>query len=305
MLSTSDKPMHPRMLRAQSIVKRTKEGLRVSMGGSASSEVSEEAEAGLHACMDELVAALNKLVGTGLEAELHAELSELLMGELAPYLGRIPLVGAFSSPEDGRVVTTKLHDALAIPLDGNSSVDHLDGWLRAQPSMNALVAIPDACLKATGRMADRAVDGPIWVLGADHPRVALGLESAGGKRPIVRIDWTPPQRLPEAGEAPALIVLPGLLEALPDRHAIRLLSGLRTALCPGGRLVASALVPSPDAAFVDLVLGWPTHRRKPAQLLDLFILAGLAIVADVPAPEPGLVVVAQDKSDAMSSSSEV
>jgi hypothetical protein len=84
-----------------------------------------------------------------------------------------------------------------------------------------------------------------------------------------------------------------------------LLSGLRTALRPGGRLVASALVPSPDAAFVDLVLGWPTHRRKPAQLLDLFILAGLAIVADVPSPEPGLVVVAQDKSDVMSSSSEV
>jgi len=255
--------------------------------------------------MDELTAALNKLVGTGLDPALHADLSELLMSELAPYLNRVPLVGAFTAGTDGRVVNVQLHDALSLPVEGSSSVAHMDSWLRDQPSINGLQSIPDACLKATGRMADRAVDGPIWVLGADHPRVALGVEQAGGNRPIVCIDWSPPQPLPESTDAPALIVLPGLLEAVPDRYAIRLLAGLRSALRPGGHLVASALVPSSDAAFMDLVLGWPTHRRKPAQLLDLFILAGLAIVADIPAPEPGLVVVAQDKSGAMSDSSEM
>jgi len=305
MLSTTHTAVHPRMLRAQSIVKRTKEGLRTSMGGSSSSEVSGEEGAGLRACLDELTASLDKLVGTGLEAELHAELSGLLMNELAPYLGRVPLVDAFSATDDGRVVTDQLHDAFVLPLDGNAWVEQVDSWLRSLPSMNALIGVPDACIKATGRLADRTVDGPIWVLGADHPRVALGLEQAGGKRNITQIDWKPGQSVPETGESPALIVLPGLLEAIPDRHAIRLLSGLRSALAPGGCLVASALVPSEDAAFVDLVLGWPTHRRKPAQLLDLFILAGLAIVADIPSPTPGLVVVAQDKSDAMSNSSEM
>ena len=82
------------------------------------------------------------------------------------------------------------------------------------------------------------------------------------------------------------------------------MSGLRSALKPGGRLVASALVPSADQAFTELVLGWSTHRRKPAQLLDLFILAGMAIVADAPSPQPGLVVIAQDKADAMSNPTE-
>ena len=160
-------------------------------------------------------------------------------------------------------------------------------------------------MKVTGRLADRVVDGPIWVLGADHPRVALGLEQAGGNRAIVPMTWSPPEGLPTWDEDPALIMVPGLLEAVPDRHAIRLLSSLRGALRPGGRLVASALVSSPDSAFTDLVLGWPTHRRSPSQLLDLFILSGLAIVADAPSPEPGLVVIAQDKSDAMSNSSEI
>jgi len=293
------------MLRAQTIVKRTKSGLRAFMGSSASSEVSVEATEGMRACMDELTMALQKLVGSGLEASLHQELSEMLMNELVPYLGRTELVAAMARDERGQVVTPKAHSALAHAEQGSSPVGAIDTWLREQPSLNALIGVPDACMKVTGRLADRVVDGPIWVLGADHPRVALGLQQAGGNRTIVPVEWSPPNPVPDLGEAPALVVVPGLLEAVPDRHAIRLLSALRSALRPGGRLVASALGPSTDSAFVDLVLGWPTHRRSPAQLLDLFILAGLAIVADAPSPEPGLVVIAQDKSDAMSSSSEV
>ena len=304
MFPTADTKTHPRMLRAQTIVKRTKAGFRAHMGNSASSEITTESDAGIRACLDELSASLQKLVGSGLEGALHREISEMLMNELSPYFGAVPLVAALTPNEDGRVVTERAHLELLQENNGSQPTDHIDAWLRALPSINAFAAVPDACMKVTGRMADRVVDGPIWVLGADHPRVAMGLAQAGGKRMIVPIEWSPPHDLPAAQEAPALVMVPGLLEAVPDRHAIRLLSSIRKALRPGGSVVASALAPSDDSAFADLVLGWSTHRRSPAQLLDLFILSGLAIVADMPAPDPGLVVIAQDKSDAMSSSTE-
>ena len=304
MFPTADTKTHPRMLRAQTIVKRTKAGFRTHMGNSASSEITTDSNAGIRVCLDELCTALQKLVGNGLEDGLHKDLSEMLMNELAPYLGSVPLVAALMAHEDGQVITERAHLAMVHEGIGTTSTDVIDAWLRSLPSMNAFAEVPDACMKVTGRMADRVVDGPIWVIGADHPRVSMGLQQAGGTRKIIPIEWAPPNEFSPEAESPALIVVPGLLEAVPDRYAIRLLSSLRLALLPGGRMVASALGPSDDSAFADLVLGWPTHRRSPAQLLDLFILSGLAIVSDVPSPKPGLVVIAQDKSDAMSSSSE-
>jgi hypothetical protein len=134
--------------------------------------------------------------------------------------------------------------------------------------------------------------------------VTPSLALLGDDREIVSLSWTPGMALSELSIAPSIVVIAGLIEALPSRHLIGLLEETKKAMKTGGRVVASSLVPSSDAALMALALGWPTIRRTPAQLLDLFLLAGFSIVGDASSPSPGLVVIAEDKARAISMSSE-
>ena len=73
---------------------------------------------------------------------------------------------------------------------------------------------------------------------------------------------------------------------------VGLLREISAGLTESAVCVTSGLVPSVDASFTSLVLGWPTVRRTPSQLMSLMMLANFEIVEDVPCKRPGLVVVA-------------
>ena len=124
------------------------------------------------------------------------------------------------------------------------------------------------------------------ILGADHPAVAAHANAGQ-----MAVSWRPGDSVPDQLKA-ATVVLPGLLTVLPDPVLVLLLKDLRAQLPDDGVCIASGLRPSADAVFCDLVLGWPTVRRSPAQLMSMLMLAGYQVKQDVPCVEPGLVVVA-------------
>ncbi len=95
-----------------------------------------------------------------------------------------------------------------------------------------------------------------------------------------------------------LIIVPGLLDYLPDRAAARLLRGARALLKPGGVLVLTALAPSPDAPIYHYLLDWPTVRRKARALSALVERAGLRVRPGDPVAEPGLLLIAERASKA-------
>jgi CRP-like cAMP-binding protein len=86
------------------------------------------------------------------------------------------------------------------------------------------------------------------------------------------------------------IVLQGLIEYLPDRLTVATLQSARRLLKPGGQLITTALLPSPDQDLLDVLLNWPSIRRSAFQLARLFQSAGLAM-DEYPMHPPALLLV--------------
>lgn len=91
------------------------------------------------------------------------------------------------------------------------------------------------------------------------------------------------------------IVIHGLIEYLPERMAVSLLTVARSLLTPDGVVVIATLGPSRDRALLDRLLAWPTLRR-PAESIDGLVHAARLQVTGRPTMEPPaqLVVVAPD-----------
>ncbi len=90
--------------------------------------------------------------------------------------------------------------------------------------------------------------------------------------------WSPLGSTSSGGDPAAkqdVVLVDAMLDYLPDRVAVTLLSSLRTWLKPGGRLVVSALAESPDEPLWRFLLRWPTVRRTEGALTRLLESAGL------------------------------
>jgi hypothetical protein len=83
-----------------------------------------------------------------------------------------------------------------------------------------------------------------------------------------------------------VIVVDALTEYLPDRLVAALLDWCHDRLSPGGTLLVTGLLPAPDSALLDYVLGIPTVRRSVDDLASLLRVAGLHEVRTI-APERG------------------
>ena len=94
------------------------------------------------------------------------------------------------------------------------------------------------------------------------------------------------ERATLALEPSDVIVLNGLIDHLPVRLVGSLLRWCRDQLAPGGRLVLTAMGPTPDARFMEHLLHWPLMRRTAEELLGLCEAAGLQ--AEVSDRSPGL-----------------
>jgi CRP-like cAMP-binding protein len=89
-----------------------------------------------------------------------------------------------------------------------------------------------------------------------------------------------------------IVVLDGVLEYLPERVASSLLRWARGAVSPGGTLVATGLLPSPDDPVFRHVLAWPLVRRTRPATVRLLQGAGFDVVRAYEAGSSGVVVAA-------------
>jgi hypothetical protein len=139
----------------------------------------------------------------------------------------------------------------------------------------------------------------------DQSREALGFLDAGGTRRPKTISLNTVQENlaqfamgrhrhnfdPQDG-----IVLHGLIEYMPDRIAVSLLRVAKSLLHENGILLTTALGPSPDRHLLNHLLAWPTVRRSPEALENLFEAAGLRLIEKPTISAPLLVCVGTTKN---------
>jgi extracellular factor (EF) 3-hydroxypalmitic acid methyl ester biosynthesis protein len=94
------------------------------------------------------------------------------------------------------------------------------------------------------------------------------------------------------------IVLHGLLEYLPERIAVSLLTIAKSLLTDEGVVAIATLGPSRDRALLDRLLTWPTLRRTPEALDGLLVAARLQVVGrpELEPPAQLLVCAADDRT---------
>ncbi len=88
------------------------------------------------------------------------------------------------------------------------------------------------------------------------------------------------------------VILHGLVEYLPERLAVGMLTVARSLLSQEGFVALANIGPSRDRTLIDRLLGWPTIRRTSEGVDELLRAARLDVAARVPVPEPGMLLVA-------------
>lgn len=139
----------------------------------------------------------------------------------------------------------------------------------------------------------------------DSDRRVLGLVDAGLQRRPPSTDFTFIQediaaiamgRADPWFEPHDIIVLDGILDHLPDRLALTLLTWAARHLKPGGTLLCTGVAPLPDAIVIDHVLGWPLVRHEPGAMLRLVQAVPGLRAECVSGLEPGIVIRATTAS---------
>lgn len=256
--------------------------------------LSTDEQSGLVMELDGLVADLAAEVGA-LESPGQA-VSELLE-PVAPFFRATELGRALAAVGEAKTVGEDACHTVWVDSDEMTGPAVLDRWMKSQRSMAIFAALPDVCMRTTGRMADRVTEGAIWVLGVEHPRVSFGLNQAGGNRVIVPVPRRFWFNLAELSEAPALVMLPNVLEWLSDEQVTELLTSLRTRLVSGGCVIMSTLNPGLDDSFFETVFRWEVRRRSPSELEQLLMLSELEVLLDVPSESGGSVAVLKVRGD--------
>jgi extracellular factor (EF) 3-hydroxypalmitic acid methyl ester biosynthesis protein len=232
-----------------------------------------------------------------------------LARELHPYLTRSSLAEHAVHRSGGVVATADLHShVLRNVASGKGRLGEvIDRWLLDRPTFRGLRAIDSGLGPALAQVLPTDRERRVTFLTAGSGRTVLRLMSALSPPPTVltlvdahrealaaaggAAHLTPGVRVatvqenvvalalgrakfgvPDAQDA---IVLPFVLESLPERIAVALLSFACDHLAPGGAVVLATLGPSRDRTLVDRLLGWPTIRRNRQGLTALVRSAGL------------------------------
>ena len=142
-----------------------------------------------------------------------------------------------------------------------------------------------------------AVGGRVRVI--DSSRSVLGVVDAGLPRRPPRIEFIFFQadvaaiamgRSDLTFDPHNVIILDGILDHLPDRLALTLLTWAAKHLRPGGHLLCSGLAPTEDELVVDHILGWPLVRREPDELARLVASTPGLEAELVTGEQPGVVI---------------
>lgn len=265
---------------------------------------------GIRAALDHLETQVHSLFISHPEfTALHAA-SRVLSRELHPYFVRSALSercirrqnGVSGAPD---IVAHVLNDVAG----GDGQLGEIiDRWLLDRPMLKALRRFREPILGLVGPGLPTHRNRRVLVVPASslvtslsyvltHPPTVLSVADSSKDTLSFYVDAGAPYRAKavelkpvevdiaawangrESLELPPqdVIVLQGLLEYLPDRLVVAMLQNSRRLLAPGGRVIATALAPSPDQDVLDALLSWPTIRRTIEQTGRLFQSAGLTM----------------------------
>ena len=283
------------------------------------------AQASLRQLLDQLQEEIRQLFSghTGVEASTYA--SRVLCRELHPYFVRSALAERCIRRPQGVGGTAEILAHILVDTSaGDGTLGELiDRWLLDRPVANALrqVRQPTIDLLASLLPTDRnrralllpagtgslvagvtpkLVHPPTVLTVVDQSRDALAFLDAG-------ITWRPKavelqtvqenlaqfaiSRFRHTFPSQDAIILNGLLEYMPDRIAVSMLTVCRQLLTENGIIMVTALSPSLDQMLLDRLLMWPTIRRTREGLRRVFQAAGLEITHQADVEEPALLFV--------------
>jgi hypothetical protein len=263
----------------------------------------------LEAVLDRLETDVDALFAGARDTAAAAFAASEIARELHPYLTRSSLAEHAVHRSGGVVATADLlaHVLRNVASGEGRLGEIVDRWLLDRPTFRGLRAIDAGLGSALGRVLPADRERRVTCLTAGSGRTVLRLTAALASPPTVftLVDshrealaaasgaayLTPGLHLSTVQEnvvALALgrakhavpdgqdaIVLPFVLESLPERIAVALLSFACDHLAPGGAVVLATLGPSRDRTLVDRLLGWPTIRRNRQGLTVLVRSAGL------------------------------
>ncbi|MCB9674257.1 MAG: cyclic nucleotide-binding domain-containing protein [Alphaproteobacteria bacterium] len=278
---------------------------------------------------------LNDLMEAWPEAQARDAVTQGLQRELHPYLVRSTLADRSIRRPQGVVATAEtLSHVLVGRASGEGRLGEiLDQWLLGSPTLTAIreltSSIPAAAAErlptnrnrrvlllnaGTGslvaRLAHQLDQAPTTITVVDPSRSALSFLDTDVVPIDANIDVVAVQenlaefavgRMRHTYQAQDLVIIHGLLEYMPDRLAVSLLTTAGGLLNEHGAVVTAALSESADQHFLDRLLRWPTIRRsqdalarvhraarfRPARFADTTAPAVL-LTADAPVAPPRL-----------------
>lgn len=308
---------------ARALAERTKEALRVAEFELRASPGDAVVEARLREKLGTFEADLALLRENHPDNAVRTSLAGLLRAELQPWLMRASLSEKSQRKTKGGAGAPDVvaHVMVGEPTGDGVFGELLDAWLLERPTFKALRAMRDEVAAFVVRSVPRDAPFSVTIVGMGTGsvpvRVALALAGRTGVLTVVdasrdvlayldaselppgvhyapiredvtnleqaRLRWVlPPQDV---------IVLNDLLPYFPDRLAVSALRACQPLVGPSGALVATSLMPSRDAALLDLILDWPAIRRSEAKTEPICEAAACPADFRPVAGTPGLLAV--------------
>jgi len=276
--------------------------------------------------LDKLELDLHELFETYPESDAQKLASDVICRELHPYLVRSSLAERCIRRPQGVTGTAEILAHVLVNTAGGDGQlgEILDRWLLDRPTLAAVRAFREPTVELVARLLPQHRNRRVLLINAgtgslvagltdhlshpptiltvlDQSRDALAFLDAGlTSRPrgvtLETVQENLPQFAMSRGRHPLqpqdAIVVHGLLEYMPERIAVSLLTTCRTLLTPDGHVVCSAFSHSTDDALLDRLLTWPTIRRSPEALLNILSAAGLEVTNRIDLNAPGMLLAA-------------
>lgn len=259
------------------------------------------------------------------DKDARAVATRILGRELQPWLVRSSLAERCVRREEGvgGAADVLAHVLVDSPGGDGQLGELIDRWLLERPMLKALrsfkepvvAAVRDLLPKHRNRrmmvtcagtgslvaaLANATAHPPTTIAVVDPSKDALAYLDAGLTLRPKAVDLRPVQMNVAAvatGRAAFdlptqdVVVLQGLVEYMPERVAVALLSECHEILGPGGVVVVCTLGPSSDRDLFDGLLNWPTIRRTPEVLRRMLASAKFAPEEGPVLDAPGLIAV--------------